>query len=255
MLCRWPLIGTLVSAGCILREVVWGWWYDWAAEHNAFLPSSLPANGLGLVTWWSSGNDAKSRSSHMGFLLKLTCPFRVLLLCTSSLLSCSVTEQMPGCSHLVAIGEKAGSTERWDKLGFQMASLGCFTNSGFLLNETRKSLYLIKVLFVDFSVSFQHTLNQHPEFLFKLLFATDIFGILWQVDDTGWEQASRYLQNINVYIVTFLEPPYRKKCWATWSTVLLPKTSRETKPPNSLHSAKAFWPQLPSLSWAWLVKY
>ena len=82
--------------------------------------------------------------------------------------------------------------------------------SGFLLNETRKSLYLIKVLFIDFSVSFQHTLNQHPEFLFKLLFATDIYGILWQVDDTGWEQARRYLQNINVDIVTFVEPPYGK---------------------------------------------
>ena len=102
--------------------------------------------------------------------------------------------------------------------------------SGFLLNETRKSLYLIKVLFIDFSVSFQHTLNQHPEFLFKLLFATDIYGILWQVDDTGWEQARRYLQNINVYIVTFVEPPYRKNAGLPDLLCCYQKTAEKQNP-------------------------
>ena len=102
--------------------------------------------------------------------------------------------------------------------------------SGFLLNETRKSLYLIKVLFIDFSVSFQHTLNQHPEFLFKLLFATDIYGILWQVDDTGWEQARRNLQNINVYIVTFVEPPYRKNAGLPDLLCCYQKTAEKQNP-------------------------
>lgn len=102
--------------------------------------------------------------------------------------------------------------------------------SGFLLNETRKSLYLIKVLFIDFSVSFQHTLNQHPEFLFKLLFATDIYGILWQVDDTGWEQARCYLQNINVYIVTFVEPPYRKNAGLPDLLCCYQKTAEKQNP-------------------------
>jgi len=45
-----------------------------------------------------------------------------------------------------------------------------------------------------------------------------------------WEQARRYLQNINVYIVTFVEPPYRKNAGLPDLLCCYQKTAEKQNP-------------------------